>query len=192
MNSFIDMTQSAMNGAGPARRLTGVGIFGTEATAVLVDSRWVLILMVILIIADFRFGMRESKKHYEEAKEDGDKVRMDYYKWHPSRAWRRTFNKLADYIVIMLVCQVIGMAILMPVGVSYIYGIWAGGVIACACEIFSIFGHFFFLRGVKVEKRNIIGFAKALAVALAKKKDEDAGEALEQAFNETENKGKKK
>ena len=92
VNSFIDMTQSAMNGAGPARRLTGVGIFGTEATAVLVDSRWVLILMVILIIADFRFGMRESKKHYEEAKEDGDKVRMDYYKWHP--CLNRTFMEL--------------------------------------------------------------------------------------------------
>lgn len=187
----MDMTQSTINSTGSARRITGVGIFGAEAVAVITDSRWVLMLMVVLILADFRFGMRESKKHYEDAKKDGDKIRMDYFKWHPSRAWRRTFNKFADYIVIMLVCQVIGMAVLMPIGVSYQYGIWAGGVIACACEICSIFGHFFYLRGVKVEKRDLIGFAKALVIALAKKKDEDAGEALEQAFNETE-KGKKK
>lgn len=191
MSNFMDMTQSTINSTGSARRITGVGIFGAEAVAVITDSRWVLMLMVVLILADFRFGMRESKKHYEDAKKDGDKIRMDYFKWHPSRAWRRTFNKFADYIVIMLVCQVIGMAVLMPIGVSYQYGIWAGGVIACACEICSIFGHFFYLRGVKVEKRDLIGFAKALVVALAKKKDEDAGEALEQAFNETE-KGKKK
>lgn len=191
MSNFMDMTQSTINSTGSARRITGVGIFGAEAVAVITDSRWVLMLMVVLILADFRFGMRESKKHYEDAKKDGDKIRMDYFKWHPSRAWRRTFNKFADYIVIMLVCQVIGMAVLMPIGVSYHYGIWAGGVIACACEICSIFGHFFYLRGVKVEKRDLIGFAKALVVALAKKKDEDAGEALEQAFNETE-KGKKK
>lgn len=191
MSNFMDMTQSTINSTGSARRITGVGIFGAEAVAVITDSRWVLMLMVVLILADFRFGMRESKKHYEDAKKDGDKIRMDYFKWHPSRAWRRTFNKFADYIVIMLVCQVIGMAVLMPIGVSYQYGIWAGGVIACACEICSIFGHFFYLRGVKVEKRDLIGFAKALVIALAKKKDEDAGEALEQAFNETE-KGKKK
>ena len=56
-------------------------------------------------------------------------------------------------------------------------------MIACGCEIFSIFGHFFFLRGVTVEKRNLVGFFKALLVALARRKDEDVGEALDEALN---------
>lgn len=183
MNSLMDMTHSSLHGMGTARRVTGVGYISSEATAIIVDSRWILILMVVLIVADFRFGMMESKLRYKDAERDGDKVRMDYYKWHPSRAWRRTFNKLADYLVIMLVCQVIGMAILAPVGIDYLYGPWAGGVIACGCEIFSVFGHFFFLRGVTVEKRNLVGFFKALLVALARRKDEDVGEALDEALN---------
>lgn len=183
MNSIVDMTRQSLDTTGTARRVTGIGIFSTEATAVVTDSRWVLVLMIVLVVADFRFGMTESKMRYKEAEADGDKVRMDYYKWHPSRAWRRTFNKIADYIVIMLVCQVVGMALLMPVGISYIYGIWAGGMVSCVCEIFSIFGHFFYIHGVTVEKRNVIGFAKALAVAIAKKKDEEVGEALGEALN---------
>ncbi len=191
MNSLMDITHSSLHGVGTARRVAGVGIISTEATNVIVDSRWILILMIILIVADFHFGMSESKKRYIEAEKEGDKVRMDYFKWHPSRAWRRTFNKLADYLVIMLVCQVVGMAILAPIGVDYFYGPWAGGVIACICEIFSIFGHFFYLRGVKVEKRNLIGFVKALVVAFAKKKNEDAGEAIEEALNQTENGNKR-
>lgn len=185
MNSMMDMAHSSLHGMGTARRVAGVGYISTEATAIIVDSRWLLMLMVVLIVADFRFGMMESKRRFAEAVREGDKVRQDYYKWHPSRAWRRTFNKLADYLVIMLVCQVIGMAILLPVGIDYFYGPWMGGVIACVCEIFSIFGHFFYLRGVTVEKRNLVGFIKALIVSLARKKDEDVGEAIDEAFKNT-------
>lgn len=39
-----------------------------------------------------------------------------------------------------------------------------------------------------VEKRTLAGFLKALIVALAKKKNEDVGEAVEEAFKNSENK----
>ena len=97
----------------------------------------------------------------------------------------------------MMVSESFGAAFLPYIGVPYIYGAWAGGLIACGCEISSVVGHFLYIHGVKVEKKNakgyILAFIKALAVAFARQKGgEQVGEAVEQAFNETEKKGNKK
>ena len=48
----------------------------------------------------------------------------------------------------------------------------------------SISGHFFYLRGVSVEKKSVFGFFKAFIIALTKKKSEDIGDALDTALNE--------
>ena len=37
-------------------------IMGNEAVEAIHDLRWMLVLLVILIIADFRFGMSDSMK----------------------------------------------------------------------------------------------------------------------------------
>ena len=174
------------NELGTGARATVVMLLGGEVTAMVTDMRWGLILIVLLVLADFRFGWGESAKRYKEAKKAGDKAGMEAYRWHTSRAVRRTANKFVDYLVLMLVGGSIGMAILEPIGVSHVFGCWAGAVTAMVCELFSIGGHFFYLRGVKVEEKNIRGFVRAFVVAMAKKKDEDVGEALGQAFEEGE------
>lgn len=174
------------NELGTGARATVVMLLGGEVTAMVTDMRWGLILIVLLVIADFRFGWGESAKRYKAAEKKGDKEAMNIYCWHTSRAVRRTANKFVDYMVLMLVGGSIGMAILEPIGLSHMWGCWAGALIAMVCELFSIGGHFFYLRGVKVEEKNIRGFVRAFVVAMAKKKDEDVGEALGQAFEESE------
>lgn len=158
-------------------------VFGGEIGAMLLDMRWGIMLLVLLVLADFRYGWGESAKRYHAAVKAKDEMLVEQYRWHTSRAIRRTLNKLADYIVIMLMCGAVGMAILEPIGIEHTYGAWVGAVIACACEVVSIFGHFFYLHGVRVETKSIKGFLKALAVAFAKRKDEDVGGALEEALD---------
>lgn len=97
---------------------------------------------------------------------------------------RRTINKAIDYLMWLAIGVVFGMSLLEPVGIAHIYGAVAAMCVAWLCELKSIIGHFFYLRGVSVEKKTVNGFFKAFAIALAKRKDEDVGEALKEAFDE--------
>ena len=109
---------------------------------------------------------------------------MEAHRWHSSRAIRRTCNKFIDYIVLVLFFTIFGMALLEPLGYSHVWGTYVGCAIAFFCEIMSISGHFFYLRGVSVEKKSVFGFFKAFIIALTKKKSEDIGDALDSALNE--------
>ena len=42
-----------------------VGTMSTEALTALFDLRWMLVLIVVLIVADFWFGVSESYKRHE-------------------------------------------------------------------------------------------------------------------------------
>lgn len=185
------------NGLHTGTRAAGVTILYSEITQMIVDSRWILIAVVLCCLLDFRLGCKESGLHRTEAEKEGNKVMTEFYKFHRSRAVRRSANKFIDYVLLMLVFEAIGAAFLPYVGLRYIYGAWAGGLIACGCELSSAGGHFLYIHGIKVKKRNIKGylmaFAKALAVAFARQKaGEEVGEAVEEAFtmaeSETENK----
>ena len=177
------------NGLHTGTRAAGVTIFYSEITQMIVDSRWILIAIVLCCALDFRLGTKESAKRKEAADKEGNKMLGDLYKFHRSRAVRRTMNKFVDYVLLMMVFEAIGAAFLPCVGVPYIYGAWVGGLIACGCELSSAGGHFLYNHGIKVEKRNAKGyalaFAKALAVAFARQKGgEQVGEAVEEAFEE--------
>lgn len=167
-------------------RTIGMLMFGSELVGIVQEMRWMLLALVIFIIADFRFGWGESNKHYALAKEVGNRTLMDKYKWRTSRALRRTINKAIDYLMWLAIGVVFGMSLLEPVGIAHIYGAEAAMCVAWLCELKSIIGHFFYLRGVSVEKRTIIGFLKAFTIALAKRRNEDVGEALKEVFGEDE------
>lgn len=162
------------------------GVLSIEFVSVLADMRWMLLLIVLCVIADFRYGWGESSKRYEEAKRNGDKILMMQYAWRTSRALRRTINKLIDYVVWAVVGMAVGMAILEPMGVNHIFGGVVSTAIAVLCEAKSFFGHFFYLHGVTYNDSTFMGFAKAFIVALVKRKSEDMGAALEDSLNEEE------
>ncbi len=97
--------------------------------------RWLLILGVVLILADLRFGIRASR------------VRGDYIR--ASRAVRRTINKAVDYICWVLLAGSLGATFGESVGVKIlpilvmlvIYGV----------EINSCFSNYFESKGADLK-----------------------------------------
>lgn len=155
-----------------------------ELQQIIWDARWLLLAIVLCIVADFRFGWGECAKRHAEAVAKGNETLADKYRWRGSRAWRRTMNKATDYLLWVAVGMLIGKAIIEPFNLSYMWGGTIAATIAISCEACSFFGHFFYLHGVQVEQKTIRGFFRAFAIALAKRKNEDIGAALEEAVKE--------
>lgn len=149
-----------------AGRAVVVGTMWTEAMTALFDLRWMLVLIVVLICADFWFGVSESLHRHEH--------------FRFSRAGRRTCNKAVDYITYLMLGSVLGLAIFEPLGWATHTTTAAVGLgLGCIWEVDSIVGHVCELHGVK----NRIS-VKRLIIALIKQKDEDLGEAVEDALKE--------
>ena len=136
----------------------------SEAVTVVYDIRWLVVLVAVLVVADFWFGISDSRKRKE-------KVRFSF-------ACRRTANKLVDYVTYLIVGVLIGMGILEPLGVcSHIISASIALIIPAICEVSSIFGHFCSVHDMKLKFD-----WKKFAVVLIKKKSEDVGEAVEEAI----------
>lgn len=149
-----------------------LGTMGGEALSALFDLRWMLVLIVVLIVADFWFGVSESLHKHEH--------------FRFSRAGRRTCNKAVDYITYLILGSVLGLAIFEPLGWATHTTTAAIGLgFGCVWEVDSIVGHVCELHGVK-NKFSI----KRLIIAIIKKKDADVGEAVEEVLegDDTNNK----
>lgn len=145
-----------------------IGTMGGEALSALFDLRWMLVLIVVLIVADFWFGVSESLHKHEH--------------FRFSRAGRRTCNKAVDYITYLILGSVLGLAIFEPLGwTNHVVTAAVGLGFGCVWEMDSIVGHVCELHGVK--NRFSI---KRFVIALMKKKDEDIGEAVEEAMKKSE------
>ena len=149
-----------------------LGTMGGEALSALFDLRWMLVLIVVLIVADFWFGVSESLHKHEH--------------FRFSRAGRRTCNKAVDYITYLILGSVLGLAIFEPLGwTNHVVTAAVGLGFGCVWEVDSIAGHVCALHGVK-NKFSV----KRLIIAIIKKKDADVGEAVEEVLegNDTNNK----
>lgn len=146
------------------------GTMGMECITAIYDLRWMIVLIVVLIVADFWFGLSESLFRHEE--------------FRFSRAGRRTCNKLVDYLTYLLLGAVIGLAIFEPLNITTHTVTAAVGLgFGCLWEVDSIVGHVCALHGVKT-KFSI----KRLIISLLKRKNKDVGEAIEEALkNDKEN-----
>lgn len=143
-----------------------VGTMGGEALSALYDLRWMLVLIVVLILADFWFGVSESLN------------KREHFRF--SRAGRRTCNKAVDYITYLILGSVLGLAIFEPLGWATHTTTAAVGLgFGCVWEMDSIVGHVCALHGI----RNRFS-VKRFIIALLKKKDDDVGEAVEEAWGD--------
>lgn len=176
------MTADVIQGSN-VTRWGWLALLAAELQQIVWDARWVLLAIALCIAADFRYGWGECQKRHAEALRDGNETLADKYRWRGSRATRRTLNKAMDYLLWVAVGMLIGKAIVEPIGYAYQWGGWLMGGVAIGCEACSFFGHFFYLHGVAVEEKTIGGFVKAFAVALAKRKNQDIGESLEEALD---------
>lgn len=149
------------------RASAGVGLsFIAEMQQLIYDMRWFLLLCVVLIVVDLKFGIENSQAH-------GELIRT-------SRALRRTVNKLIDYLCWLMFSAVFAEAFAVPFGVDIMPV--AAGVMLLACfnEIDSILQNYHAARGQ--EGVSLIKFI----VSLVKRKDKDVGAALEDTLKEKE------
>lgn len=125
---------------------------------------WFLILAVILIIGDLRFGIAAAKKRDE-------KIR-------PSRAVRRSLNKLVDYICWLSIATVVG------VNFGSVFGLPLLSVIimavVCIIEMSSIIDNYLEYKGIK-KKVNVI---KLIARIFKKPELEDVLEPADEQSEE--------
>lgn len=125
---------------------------------------WFLILAVILILGDLRFGIAAAKKRDE-------KIR-------PSRAVRRSLNKLVDYICWLSIATVVG------VNFGSVFGLPLLSVIimavVCIIEMSSIVDNYLEYKGIK-QKVNLI---KLIAHIFRRPEIEDVLEPTEETQEE--------
>lgn len=163
------ITKTTAVGSG---KLLVVSAMGTEALSALFDLRWMLVAVVVLIVADFWFGLSESLQKHKD--------------FRFSRAGRRTCNKAVDYLTYLIVGAVLGLAIFEPLGWATHTTTAAIGLgFGCVWEIDSIMGHVCALHGVQWK----FGIKKMIIVLL-KRKSPDLGDAVEEAMETDENNGK--
>lgn len=150
----------------------GAGIatlFGSELISVLFSLRWVILFIVALVITDFWSGLTASVK-----------VRKEDFRL--SRALRRTIVKFLEYINFIVFGLLLAKACLEPFGIGTDL---TGGAIGAACalliEFDSIYGHICDLHGIS----NRLSI-KRIFVAWLKHKNEDLGEAVDEAIKEKE------
>lgn len=101
-----------------------------------------IMLAIVLIVVDCRFGVKAAQKR-------GEVIR-------PSRKWRRSLNKLVDYICLITLAGLFGktyselldIPALSAVSLLIVYGI----------ELASIFNNYFEYRGIplRISFRNIL------------------------------------
>lgn len=169
------------------------GSIGAELIGVVYDLRYMVICSVALILADLWWGYSESQMRKEMAKEKGDDTLVEKYKWHKSRAGRRTANKIVDYLTYLVVGAMIGLAITEPMDIcSHVWTAAIGLGIGCGCEIASIVGHIAFVKlGVEI---SLIDGWKAFVRFLGKLirvKSSEIGEAVEDLGRERHHHGYK-
>lgn len=93
-----------------------------------------IILAIVLIIADSRFGVEAARKR-------GETIRQ-------SRKWRRAINKLVDYICWISLAGVFSSVYSEVLGIPMLSGIAL--LIVYAIEIVSCFNNYFEFRGMNI------------------------------------------
>lgn len=93
-----------------------------------------ILLAIVLIIADSRFGIEAAQKR-------GEVIRQ-------SRKWRRAINKLVDYICWISLAGVFSNAYSEVLGIPMLSGIAL--LIVYAIEIVSCFNNYFEFKGIKL------------------------------------------
>lgn len=171
------MTDTSLVSTSGGSAVVGIGgagiatLFGTELISVLFSLRWVILFIVILVVTDFWSGLTASVK-----------VRKEDFRL--SRALRRTIVKFLEYINFIVFGLLLAKACLEPFGIGTDI---TGGAIGAACalliEFDSIYGHICDLHGIT----NRISL-KRIFVLWLKRKDEDLGEAVEDAVEEQQDK----
>ncbi len=162
-----------------------LAVFGGEMVAVAFELRYMIILSAVLIFADLWWGHSDTMKRYHEAEAKGDVAGMEKYKWHKSRALRRSANKAVDYITYLVVGAFVGLGITEPMnGFSHVYTAAIGLGVGCLAELASIIGHYCYVKwGIEIKVVDVWKWLLRFVVNIFKAKSQ-LGSALEETINQ--------
>ena len=157
------------------------GSIGAELIAVVYDLRWMVILSIVLILADMWWGHSEAMKRLYEARKIGNATLQEQFRWHKSRAVRRTCNKLVDYISYLILGALFGMAITEPMGIcDHIVTAALGLLIGGGCELASIIGHVAYVKfGIELKMVDAWKAVVRFVGRMIRIKSSEIGEAVE-------------
>jgi hypothetical protein len=146
-------------------------VFLADLLAMLEPLKWFMVLAVVLIFCDLRFGIQAARAR-------GDTIRF-------SRAARRTGNKIIDYICWILVAGAIGMSF----GVYYKYEVLPLIVLLViyGIEINSLFSNYFEARGKDFNINIFKIFEKKTDMIEFKKKEKNVNEKNKENENHQQN-----
>lgn len=174
MNSGGKDMERLLNSLGPQLMVTGGYSFFAEIKGVVFELRWMLVMIVVMIVADFVLGIIDSVVRR------GEDFRF-------SRAGRRTMCKFVEYNSYLVLGFMIGLTILEPVGIcSYTVSAMCGLGLGIVFEFDSIMEHTCSIHGIK----NRVSI-KRLLVGYIKKKYNTAGEIIEEVTEEKKNENDK-
>ena len=167
-----------------------LAVFGGEMVAVAFELRYMIIFSIMLIFADLWWGHSDTMKRYCEAKAKGDVAGMEKYKWHKSRALRRTANKFVDYLTYLILGAFLGLAITEPMGgCSHIITAAIGLSVGCLAEVASIVGHYCYVKwGIEIKVVDVWRWLLRFVVNIFKIKS-NIGNALEETINDSKKEG---
>ena len=154
--------------------------FAQEGLQCVHDLRWMIVLSIVLIFCDFWWGWSESAMKYKAAISEKEREK---YRFHKSKAIRRSANKFVDYITYLLVGGVLGLAIFEPLGVcDHVISAAVGLGLGCLADLISIIGHYCAVKGISIDLDTVWKFIKKFLINIVKQKNEDIGEALDETL----------
>lgn len=118
--------------------------------------KWFMLLAIILIFVDLRFGIAAAIKR-------GEKIRF-------SRAGRRTINKIVDYLCWILLAAAIGKAFGLPFDLPILPAIVL--LVIYGFEINSCYGNYFEAHGKKIKVNIFKYFSKKTDIIDVEEKEE--------------------
>ncbi len=157
------------------------GTIGSELIAVVYDLRYMIMLAIVLILSDLWWGHSESMKRYGEAKKIGNATLMEKFRWHKSKAVRRSTNKVVDYMTYLVLGALFGLGITEPMGIcSHVWTAAIGLGIGGGCEIASIIGHVAYVKmGVEIKVVDAWRGTMRFLGRMFKAKSQEIGDAVE-------------
>ena len=122
-------------------------------------AKWLLILAFLLTMADLKFGISAAKYRNEIVKR--------------SRAVRRTFDKITNYCIWIILAYTLGQAFGQPFGIDLLPLIIL--LVIYGVELESIYVNYFAAKGKKVKVNVFKFFSKKNDIIEVEEKEDDNG-----------------
>lgn len=122
-------------------------------------AKWLLAAAFILIMADLRFGIPAAKARGEEVKK--------------SRAVRRTFDKITNYCIWIILAYTFGQAFGQPFGIELLPLLML--LVIYGVEVESIYVNYFAAKGRKIKVNFFKFFGKKADIIEVEEKEDDNG-----------------